>query len=73
VVGVYIHNLEDRDGYQSPKGRNPFDNFTIDKKPFSNIVKAYDPPFRKSSEVYAYIKDNIANWVEESILIRNRW
>jgi hypothetical protein len=27
VVGVYIHNLADKNGIQSAMGRNPFDNF----------------------------------------------
>jgi len=71
LVGVYIHNLQDRNQQQATKGNNPFDAFTVDQTPLSRIVKAYDPPYWRSSDVYAYIKDNIANWVEEAILIRN--
>jgi hypothetical protein len=71
LVGVYIHNLQDRNQQQATKGDNPFDAFTVDQTPLSRIVKAYDPPYWRSSDVYAHIKDNIANWVEEAILIRN--
>jgi hypothetical protein len=29
VLGIYIHNLKDRDGNESSEGRNPFlDDFT---------------------------------------------
>jgi hypothetical protein len=71
LVGVYIHNLQDRNQQQATKGDNPFDAFTVNQMPLSRIVKAYDPPYWRSSDVYAHIKDNIANWVEEAILIRN--
>ena len=37
----------------------------------SAIVKAYDPPFSASTDVYQYIADNIEAFVEEAISIRN--
>lgn len=70
VVGIYIHNLEDKDGNQSSKGRNPFDDFTVNGKKLSEIVKTYDPPYFLSSNVYDYIKEHMVNWVEEAISIR---
>jgi len=77
VVGVYIHNLKDQYGKQTRKGRNPFEDFTLTvngvKRRFSDIVKAYDPPYSESDKVYDYIKQNLANWVEEAIQIRNRY
>lgn len=73
VVGIYIHNLKNKDGNQSTKGRNPFDDFTIkgDGKKLSSIVKAYDPPYLTSANVYDHIKKNLETWVEEAISIRN--
>lgn len=73
VVGVYIHNLKDKDGYQSPKGSNPFARIRYGDtgKMLSSIVKAYDPPYSNSTSVYNYIKNNLAGWVEEAIDIRN--
>ncbi|WP_349269280.1 hypothetical protein MPNTM1_04901 [Mycolicibacterium parafortuitum] len=73
VVGIYIHNLKDLSQQQSSKGRNPFDDFTVgsDKVPLSSVVKAYDPPYSTSTNVYSHIKGNIADWVEEAITIRN--
>lgn len=72
VVGIYIHNLWDRALDPSSKGRNPFDDFTMNKdgQRLSNIVKAYDPPYWFSKDVYAYIEANITDWVEEAITIR---
>ncbi len=71
LLGVYIHNLKDKNEEQSAKGRNPFVGFTVDGKSLSAIVKAYDPPYRTSTNVYNYIKDNLADWIETAISIRN--
>jgi hypothetical protein len=73
LLGIYIHNLKDKDGNQSSKGNNPFDNFKLNDKPLSQIVKAYDPPYSNSKDVYDYIKNKIASWVEEAISIRNNY
>jgi len=73
VLGIYIHNLKNSDGEQANKGRNPFDDFTVgkDKEKLSNVVKAYDPLYKTSTNVYDYISENIESWVEEAITIRN--
>jgi len=73
VVGVYIHNLKDKQGYQDAKGSSPFGGFTLceGKKDFAKVVKAYEPPYSTSTSVYDYIKGNLEDWVEEAIGIRN--
>lgn len=73
LLGIYIHNLKDKEGNQSTKGRNPFDDFTMkrDNSKLSIVVKAYDPSCFDSQMVYDYIKKNLASWVEEAIKIRN--
>ena len=75
VLGIYIHNLKDNEERQSAKGNNPFDDFTMkrDGAKLSSIVKAYDPPYSISTDVYAYIKRNLAVWVEEAISIRENY
>lgn len=75
LLGINIHNLQDRDGKQSTKGNNPFDDFTInrDRAKLSSIVKAYDPPYSISTDVYSYIKRNVGAWVEEAISIRENY
>jgi hypothetical protein len=73
VLGVYIHNLKDRNGYQSTKGSNPFSAFNIDGTSFSSIVKAYDPPYSESTSVYNHINNNLADWIETAITIRGKY
>jgi len=89
VVGVYIHGLKNYLGQQSEKGNNPFEQFCIDKTfnyiveqenpadnneiNLSKICKAYDTPYISSEYVYGFIKDNIEDWIEEAITIRNKY
>ena len=75
VVGIYIHGLKDFDGEQCSQGRNPFDDFTMkrDNAKLSSFVKAYNPPYFDSKQVYAYIKNNLADWLDEAILIRENY
>ena len=73
LLGIYIHNLKDRLGNQSTKGKNPFGGSTVAGKKLSDIVRAYDSPYKTSTYVYAHIKDNIADWIEEAIRIRGRY
>ena len=72
LLGIYIHNLKDKNGNQSIKGRNPFDDFTLNGQELSKIIKAYDPPHSDSKYVYDYIKNNLKDWVEEAIEIRRQ-
>ena len=75
LVGVYIHNLKDLSEAQSTKGRNPFATFTMDRDnaKLSSIVKAYDPFYSSSTGVYNHIEDNLSDWVEEAISIRQNY
>jgi len=73
LLGIYIHNLKDIYGKQTTKGRNPFDDFKINGTSLSSIVRAYDPPYSDSKEVYNYISNNIEKWIEDAISIRDRY
>ena len=73
LLGIYIHNLKARNGNQSPKGANLFYRFSVNGRRLSNIVKAYDPPYKRSTNVYTHIANNIADWVEEAIRIRGSY
>ncbi len=73
VVGVYIHNLKNLSGQKSSKGSNPFKGVDVDGTSMSSIVKAYDPPYAKSTNVYKHISDDLSTWVEEAIEIRNSY
>jgi hypothetical protein len=73
VVGIYIHNLKNSNEEQTSKGANPFASIRYGDtgKMLSSIVKAYDPPYSYSKNVYDYIKSNLDAWVEEATSIRN--
>jgi hypothetical protein len=73
VVGVYIHNLKNLAGLQSSKGANPFAGHTLKStgEKLSSIVKAHDPPYTASTNVYDHIKSNLESWIEDAIKIRN--
>ena len=73
VMGIYIHNLKNADGNQSAKGSNPFEAYDIGKISMAKIVKAYDPPYSISTNVYNNIKENLAKWIEDAIDIRSNY
>ncbi len=75
VVGIRIHNLKDRSGYTGTSGANPFDKLTLKNGTvkLSSVVKLYNPSGASSADAYKSIKDNIADWVEEAITIRDEY
>ena len=75
VLGIHVHGLKDRDGDTAAKGDSPFDEFDVDGTPLSDIVPIFDPGgwFSDSREVYAEIKNNLADWIEEAIEIRAQY
>jgi len=75
LLGIHVHRLKDREGSQSNQGSNPFENFTMkrDNQKLSDIVKVYNPSYLTSTDVYAYIKDNLEGWIEKAISIRDNY
>lgn len=73
VMGIHVYNLKDSDGKQTFQGSNPFSGFNVSGTSLSSIVKTYTPPYADSKQVYGYIKDNLANWIEEAIQIRAKY
>ncbi len=77
LLGIYIHNLKDSNGEKANKGNNPFEDFTLEVNgkvvKLSSIVKCYNPPYSTSTYVYDYIKENLEDWIEEAIAIRNEY
>jgi hypothetical protein len=74
VVGIRIHKLKNKDGYQGASGPNPFGyvNFTdTSRGTLASVVKLYAPSGNSSTEAYNNIKANTADWVEEAIYIRD--
>jgi hypothetical protein len=73
VLVIFIHNITDSAEKQSSKGANPLYYVTHGpaQKRLSVIAPSYDPPRTTSKGVYSYISDNIEDWIEEAIKIRN--
>ncbi|SRR5579863_1723790 len=73
VVGIHIYELKDLNGAKSTKGLNPLDFVQISPgRAVSSVAKTYDPPQVDSKEVYAHIKNHLAEWIDEAIEIRGR-
>ncbi len=66
LLGIYIHNLRDRDGKQSRKGRNPFE-IDVDGVRLSDHVKVHDPRMKDSQRAYRHIAKSIDGWVEQAV------
>ena len=76
LAGICIHGLRNQDNRISPKGRNPFGRFTVEDRdgyqvPLESVVKCWNPQGSNSQARYNWIRDNIANIVEQAIQIRS--
>jgi hypothetical protein len=73
VLVIHIHKIKNSKGEQSSKGANPlyYVKHGPTGKRLSAIAKSYDPPRETSKGAYNYIEDNIEDWIEEAIKIRN--
>ena len=67
VIGLHIHNLRNRKGLRTPRGKNPFLNMVVDGVYLGSIVKCYEPPFVSSKKTAEYIAGNLEDWVERAI------
>lgn len=72
VVGIRIHGLKNSAQETSAMGANPFDyiGYGNTGRKLSAIVKCYNPGGGSSQERYEWIKQHLANAVEEAITIR---
>ncbi len=63
LLGIYIHNIKDKDGYTDSKGTNPFSHIHIDQNGkriyLSDIYPTYDWVNDKGYE-------NLGDWVEKA-------
>lgn len=73
VIGIYIHKLKDKNGHKSRKGRNPFIGIKINGVDLSRIVPLYDPQDTPDCSAYNNIRNNLLDWVEEGIIIRQAY
>lgn len=67
IFGVHVHRLKDLSGNQTDKGSNPFACVTVNGIRLDGLVSVYNPPHSDSKDAYAYIKNNLATWIETAI------
>ena len=72
-MGIYVHNLRNREGFQSRKGVNPLSNLYLGSRRLSEIVPTYDPRGYDSKDVYATIRNSMVDMVEDAIEIRRSY
>ena len=69
LVGIYVHQLKNRDEHQDLRGQNPLDKWYVER----NGVKTY---FSEIFETYDWVRDNgyknMGDWVEEAAEIAGR-
>lgn len=71
VLGIRIHKLKNLAGEDTTAGPNPLDEITVDGKKLSAICRTYDPSGATSTAAYNHIANNVEDWVEKAIEIRN--
>ena len=70
ILGIYIDKLPSIDGSHDPEGSNPISQFQLKdsmRTKLSSIV-----PVKKHND-YKSIRNNLANWVEEAIKVRQNY
>ncbi|HDY7434000.1 MULTISPECIES: TIR domain-containing protein [Vibrio] len=68
IFGIYIHNLRCPRTGTSRKGRNPFEDFSLnDGRKLSSLVNCYDP---SAFNAYNEIARNMEGWVATAIAQR---
>jgi len=73
VVGVNIHRLKDLDGSKSRKGGNPFKDIVVNGVELSKVVPIYNPQDTQECSAYNDIKNNISQWVENGVSVRQTY
>ena len=73
LVGIYVNKITDRVGYQTGKGKNPFECiFTHDGVKLSDYVICYDSPRLSSQAVCEDIAEKLEELVESAVRKREK-
>lgn len=68
LLGIYIHNLKDKESKQCKKGKNPFSEIKLKNGlSLDSYVRTYESPYSDSKDTYNYIAENIESWIETAI------
>lgn len=66
LLGIHINQLRNQDRKVAQKGKNPFKNIRLTNgQTMDRYIDTYEPPWWcNSRDAYAYIADNLRQWVE---------
>jgi len=68
IVGIFVHKITDRIGYQTGKGKNPFDLvFAHNGKKLSDYVICYNSPRLSSQTVCDDIADHMNDLIGNAL------
>jgi hypothetical protein len=71
LLGIRIHRLLDQHQQTSDAGPDPFTSLILPNgKPFSSVIKTYEPSGSTSKQVYNHISQHLAGWIETAIAAR---
>lgn len=73
VAAIHVNGLKDRNRRCSAKGENPFVRLRPCGVHLYKVAKCYTPRGHGSQKKYAWIRNNIAEIVEEAICIRGQY
>lgn len=70
MLGIYIHNIGNREGQKDYAGANPFDNFTIEKPSSFSYIANTRAPLSTIYPTYDWVLgngyNNFSTWVENA-------
>lgn len=69
LLGIYIHNIDDKVTGKCLKGKNPFLKFTMnrDGKNLRDVIKCYNPD---ENDPLNCIYEHINEWIDDALDIR---
>lgn len=70
LIGIHIHNIKCPRNGTCWKGDNPFSEFSVNGTNMDQIVPVYDP---SSYNAYGTIRNNLEEWIEYGIGVRNEY
>ena len=77
MLGIYIHNIGNREGQKDYRGANPFDNFRVVEKKREIVFLSDIKPMSAIYPTYDWVANdgynNFSTWVENAAKAAGKW
>lgn len=73
VLGIHVNKLKDLNSNTSTRGSSPFSGVTANGISLDGVPPLKIPAGATSKETYETISENISDWIEEAIKLRNQY